>query len=111
VRWTPDTGQPRHEAFEVRNISLGGFAIESPWLFQSGEEHELEFTLRDGRQVTIRARAIHSVAADPPADPPRFQTGFSFVRTAADEPIIAELVNSILEASASSAPNVPIGSA
>jgi hypothetical protein len=86
------------EPFEVRDVGLGGFAVESPIPFETGQEHPFEFTLPDGRQVTLRAVAVHSMGTSRPT---HYVIGFAFIRTASQEPIIAELVNSVLGAHAS----------
>jgi hypothetical protein len=39
----------------LRDISVGGFAIESPQMFQSGAEHTVELTAPTGKQFVATA--------------------------------------------------------
>jgi hypothetical protein len=87
------------EAFELRDISLGGFAIDTPVFFRPGEEQPFEFRLPDGRVVTVRATTAHCLRVTRPNEPDRYVAGFAFVVTQADEPVIEDLVNCILEGS------------
>jgi hypothetical protein len=82
--------------FALREIGLGGFAVESPFWFPLGQEQNFEFTLADGRQVALRATVVHCVSTTPPGKPARHVAGFAFVKRDSDEAIISELVKSVL---------------
>jgi hypothetical protein len=57
-------------AVTVREISLGGMAIETPIAFPIGAVHEFMLTLGDGSTVPLTGQVVHcrNVAA-PDADP------------------------------------------
>jgi len=44
----------------MRDISLGGFSVESPVAFPVGAVHRFRFNLDDSRLVTIVARVVHT---------------------------------------------------
>lgn len=63
----------------VREISLGGMAIETAVLFTEGTLHDFRLTLGDGAQVVLRGQARHcrNIAAE--GQHPLYVTGFEFV--------------------------------
>jgi hypothetical protein len=65
----------------VREISLGGMAIETSFPFPTGEVGEFQLELGDGTVVELRARAAHSHTIEG-TRPLRYLTGFEFI----DEP-------------------------
>ena len=62
----------------VREISLGGMAVETTFSFPVGVVHEFRLTLGDGAHVVLRGQARHSrqVAS---GQRQSFITGFQFV--------------------------------
>ena len=67
----------------VREISLGGMALETAFPFPVGVVHEFQLTLGDGSQVQLNGRVMHSRDASTPGGQPAFLTGIQFVD---DEP-------------------------
>ncbi|HUL74588.1 MAG TPA: PilZ domain-containing protein [Vicinamibacterales bacterium] len=63
----------------VREISLGGFSIESPLSFSPGSEHQFEFGIDGGVPVTLKARAAHCRRLPGAADVATYIAGFAFV--------------------------------
>jgi hypothetical protein len=43
----------------IRDISRGGFAVESTVRFAHGESHEFEVVMPGGQNVPVRARAVY----------------------------------------------------
>jgi len=77
----------------VREISLGGMAIETPVPFPLGAIHEFRLTLGDGSTVLLRARVVHCRPAGG-GDTPVFLSGMHFVE---DEPVTGQSVNDFIE--------------
>jgi hypothetical protein len=74
----------------VREMSLGGLAIETPFPLQPGEVHDLLLTLGDGAAVDLRARVMHSRnIADAAAGTPLYLSGFQFIEDESDAPLSA----------------------
>lgn len=46
----------------VRDISLGGFAVEAPLRFAHGEAHEFVLQLSNGTRLPVRARSVYCYA-------------------------------------------------
>jgi hypothetical protein len=67
----------------VREISLGGMALETTFPFPAGAVHEFRLTLGDGSQVVLNGRVMHSRNTAEPGRPPQYVTGIQFVD---DEP-------------------------
>jgi len=81
----------------VREISLGGLAVESELRFPDGAVHEFRLTLGDGSQVLVRARVAHSTPrTDEATGAARFLTGFEFLEDQPqDSGPIEELVDKV----------------
>lgn len=72
----------------LRDLSDGGFAIESVLQFPPQAQHLFELTLEDSEEQTIvKARAIHASPAGPGHPPGTVITGFAF---SADQPHTTE---------------------
>jgi hypothetical protein len=67
----------------VREISLGGMAVETSFPFPVGAVHEFRLTLGDGSQVHLNGRVMHSRNTSAPGGESAFLTGIQFVD---DEP-------------------------
>jgi hypothetical protein len=67
----------------VREISLGGMALETGFPFPVGAVHEFRLTLGDGSQIQLNGRVMHSRDLGTPGGQPAFLTGIQFVD---DEP-------------------------
>jgi hypothetical protein len=78
----------------VREISLGGMAIETPVPFPMGALHEFRLTLGDGSTVLLRARVVHCRPAGKASDTPVFVSGMHFVD---DEAITGQTVGDFIE--------------
>jgi hypothetical protein len=50
---------PLRIAICVREVSFGGFSIETVFPLPIGAEHEFRFTLRSGLTVTVRGKVAH----------------------------------------------------
>jgi hypothetical protein len=70
-------------AVVVREISLGGMALETSFPFPVGAVHEFRLTLGDGAQVQLNGRVMHSRNTSAPGAEPTYLTGIQFVD---DEP-------------------------
>ena len=66
----------------VRDISLGGFALETPTSLTLGTEHRVRFVTPDNWSVTLAARVAN--CRDAAAAGPLFVAGFAFVEDAAE---------------------------
>jgi hypothetical protein len=77
----------------VREISLGGMAIETPVPFPVGAVHEFRLTLGDGSTVLLRARVVHCRPAGG-APAPIFLSGMHFVD---DEAVTGQTVGDFIE--------------
>jgi hypothetical protein len=69
----------------VREISLGGMSLETPFPFQIGTLHHFTLTLGDGATVLIAGRVVHSRCIAPPDGAAAFLTGIQFEDAPADE--------------------------
>ncbi len=78
---------------KVREISLGGMAIETPVPFPLGAVHEFRLTLGDGSTVLLRARVVHCRPAGA-ATTPLFLSGMHFVD---DEAVTGQSVEDFIE--------------
>ena len=77
----------------VRDISLVGMAIETPFAFPTDAVHAFRLTLGDGAYVVLQGRARHSRVLTGPDETARYLTGFEFVD---DGPsAVGDLVNRI----------------
>ncbi|MEZ5317909.1 MAG: PilZ domain-containing protein [Vicinamibacterales bacterium] len=63
----------------VREISLGGFSIETTVPFSSGTTHRFRFALDEGPSVVTIAECIHSARASRQSSVALFLSGFEFV--------------------------------
>ena len=81
----------------VYDISLGGFALQSPVGFEPGSGHQFEFTTPDGQQAVLQATSIHCMRINRPDSDALYFAGFAFDRTrAADRRAIDMLVASLM---------------
>ena len=78
----------------VREMSLGGLAIETGFPFLPGDVHDLQLTLGDGAAVDLRARVMHCRSLADGEQEPRFLTGLQFIDEDADRPV-GEIIDSI----------------
>jgi hypothetical protein len=76
------TLEVQHPAIEsalpVRDISLDGFALESPVAFVPATEHRFTFTAYDGSPTCVDAVVAHCMAMSGLGSE-RYLTGFAFV--------------------------------
>jgi hypothetical protein len=72
----------------VKEISLGGMALETSFPFPVGAVHEFRLTLGDGAQVHLNGRVMHSRNISAPGGASTFVTGIQFVD---DEPMDADI--------------------
>jgi PilZ domain len=63
----------------VREISLGGMALETSFPFPVGVVHEFRLTLGDGAQVQLNGRVMHSRDTSSPGGQNAYLTGIQFV--------------------------------
>jgi hypothetical protein len=64
---------------EVREISLGGMAVETGIPLVEGAVHEFLLTLGDGSTVELTGRVMHSRPASEDADPLTYVSGVQFL--------------------------------
>jgi hypothetical protein len=70
---------PAHEVI-VRDISLGGFLVESHTAFAVDARHEFQIALENDRRVTVlTARSVHCRPRSAPGEPLAYLTGFAFI--------------------------------
>ena len=81
----------------VRDISLVGMAIETPFEFALDTVHDFRLTLGDGAHVVLQARARHSRLLTGADDTANYLTGFEFIDDDAAEgtPSVGDFVNRI----------------
>jgi PilZ domain-containing protein len=80
----------------VRELSLGGMAIETPFSFPVGAVHQFKLMLGDGAHVLLNGQARHCRALTTPNASSKFVTGFEFVDEAHDgSQTVGELMNKI----------------
>jgi hypothetical protein len=70
---------PMNLPLDVRDLSSGGFAVESSVSFPVGAVHRFRFITRTGAEVLVRATARHCRPVDSLDGAPRFLAGFSFI--------------------------------
>lgn len=63
----------------VREISIGGMAIETSFSFPVGGVHEFRLTLGDGAHVLLQGQVRHCRPLTASQETPMFLTGFQFV--------------------------------
>jgi Tfp pilus assembly protein PilZ len=78
----------------VREISLGGMSLETPFAFPVGELHHFTLTLGDGSTVPLAGRVVYCRSLATSSDSPAFLTGIQFEDDVTSEP---EAVGDLLE--------------
>ena len=63
----------------IRDISTGGFSVESPISFPAGAVHQFRFTTSTGRSLVVPAGAAHCRTAAPRDGMHWYVTGFEFL--------------------------------
>jgi hypothetical protein len=87
----------------IRDVSEGGFSVESEVAFPEGSTHLFRFTTGGSRTLFLNGRCVYSRQVDPrqPGEVSKFVTGFEFVRdlAATDESIgvLLDAVTSMLQ--------------
>ena len=64
----------------LREISVGGFSIETTIAFPPGQVHDFNFSLDDGTQMAVRAESIHCALIRIVAGMPVHISGFEFLQ-------------------------------
>lgn len=83
----------------VRDISAGGFSIESPISFPPGAAHQFRFTTMHGDAHILPATAIHCRTAQVRDGVNWHVTGFEFIQDQAGE--VAGVVGLLMDAATS----------
>ena len=79
----------------VREVSVGGFSVETDAPFLAGGQHRFRFTTANGDEIVLEASVIHRRLAGS-SDAPRYITGFAFLRrTSTWARTVAALLDSI----------------
>ena len=79
----------------VREISLGGLAVDAPLRFPTGAIHEFRLTLGDGSKVMVRGRVAHCTPrVDETTGEQSFLTGFEFLD---EQPESAEPIENVVD--------------
>lgn len=71
--------QPADVTLLLRDISLGGFCLESTLMFALGTPHVFAFSLPGGRPLVLIGTARHCLRINWPEGQPAFLCGFEFV--------------------------------
>jgi hypothetical protein len=66
-------------AVRVRDVGLGGFAVESPLPFATGSKHTFQFWSSDGRTTMTTAECRHCTAEPPRHGQAVYVAGFAFI--------------------------------
>ena len=64
----------------VRDLSAGGFAVDSQISFFPGASHQFRFTTAAGAPIVVSAQAIHCHPIVGPDGEQRFLAGFEFLK-------------------------------
>lgn len=75
-----ETGEP----VTLREIGLGGMALETAEPFDPGGVYDFALELGDGTVLDLRARVAHGRAVPVPSGGPVYLTGFEFIEADAD---------------------------
>ena len=70
---------PMNVPLDVRDLSSGGFAVESTVSFPVGAVHRFRFITKTGAEVIVRASARHCRPVETPDGSARFLAGFAFI--------------------------------
>jgi PilZ domain len=80
----------------VREMSLGGLALETAFPFEPGTVQALQLTLGDGAAVDLLARVMHCRTMAPEGGEPLFLTGLQFIDDDADgPPVVGEIIDKL----------------
>jgi hypothetical protein len=79
----------------VREISFGGFSIETMGPIAEGAVQRIRFTASDDWTVEIDARSVHSRPSCARDGSPRFATGFSFLAPHQSEAAVQRMLATI----------------
>jgi hypothetical protein len=82
----------------VRDLSIGGFLIESREAFREDSVHEFRITTANGKVETrLKARSVYSHLRRVIGGPPSYLTGFEFVepRGAEAQARVIEMISQI----------------
>lgn len=91
--------EPLDDVLVVHDISLGGFAVESPLGFMTGSDHQFEFTLPTGKRVRLTAIDVHCVRLNVAGSAPHYFAGFAFDRVRLkDQRVIRDFMEAALRA-------------
>jgi hypothetical protein len=72
--------EPSAQDVVVRDLSLGGFLIESPSAFPVDAVHHFRVALKDGEWTTVlTAKSVHCHERTATGGAPTYLTGFAFV--------------------------------
>ena len=70
----------------VREISLGGMSLETPFAFPVGDLQHFVLTLGDGSTMSLAGRVAYCRSVSGAEDAPAFRTGIQFEDDAPEEP-------------------------
>ena len=71
--------EPLHVPTVVRDISAGGFALETPFSFEPDTRHDFRFVLDGQWSQAFAARVVRSLRVSTQDGQPSFVTGFEFI--------------------------------
>jgi len=80
----------------VRDFSLGGMAMETPFPFPVGATHDFRLTLGDGALVELRGRVLHCTNVARQGDSTLYLSGVHFIDD--DEAEETSSVGNVIEA-------------
>lgn len=81
----------------VREISLGGMAIETKVPFPVGAVHAFRLTLGDDSTVELAGRVVHCRNSAPEGGPASYVTGVRFIETEPDDSLspVSDLIDRV----------------
>jgi hypothetical protein len=80
----------------VRDLSLGGFSVQSPSPFMPGARHHFRFTAATREAVVLDGVAVHCHLVKPEASGQvSYMTGFEFLSSARTDEAVALLIDTL----------------
>jgi hypothetical protein len=78
----------------VREISLGGLSMETPFSFPVGATHEFSLTLGDESAMVLRGKVVYCREGKAPDGSPLYVTGVQFIE---DDPTADTAVGGLID--------------
>ena len=85
-----------HVPVRIRELSMGGFSVESARTFEVDDVHDVSLSLRDSKPVTLRSRVVYCRPDITPNGATVHVTGFALLDDEAEE--VVEALGRLIEA-------------